>query len=599
MNRTHTCGELRASHVGSTVTLVGWVQNYRDHGDHLIFIDLRDRYGLTQVTFDPDICGDEVHDLADKLRHEWVVEITGEVRSRGGMVNSKMPTGEIEVFAKSLVVLNKAETTPFEISEHVKVNEELRLQYRYLDLRRPSVQRQIIARHRLSKIVRDYFDEQGFLDIETPILGKSTPEGARDYLVPSRIYPGSFYALPQSPQIFKQLLMVAGYDRYMQIAKCFRDEDLRADRQPEFTQIDIEMSFIGMEDIMAVAEGCVRRVWKEMLGVEVPPLRRMEFAEAMEKYGSDKPDLRFDLPIQDVTEWAKTCGFVVFQGPATSGGVVRLINAKGAADKITRNDLDKLTEWVRKLGAKGLDWIKVQKGEWNGPAAKNISPEVRAELAKLAGVEDGDLLFFGADKKKNVENVLGALRVKLGVEILKLVRKGQWEFLWVHSAPMFEWDDETSRYYAVHHMFTAPYFDELDKIESDPANVRTQSYDLVLNGVEMGGGSVRIHSPEVQARVFKALNMSQDEARAKFGFLLDALKFGAPPHGGLAFGLDRMVMLLLEIDTIRDIIAFPKTASAADLMSEAPSPVAPQQLQELFIRTAPPPAAPSSPATSA
>ena len=593
MNRTHTCGELRASHVGSTVTLSGWVQNYRDHGEHLIFIDLRDRYGLTQITFDPDICGDEVHDLADKLRHEWVVEITGEVRSRGGMINSKLPTGEIEVFAKSLTVLNKAETTPFEISEHVKVNEELRLQYRYLDLRRSSVQKQIVTRHRVTKVVRDYFDENGFLDIETPILGKSTPEGARDYLVPSRVSPGSFYALPQSPQLFKQLLMVAGYDRYMQIAKCFRDEDLRADRQPEFTQIDVEMSFISMQDIMDEAEGAVRRVWKDVAGVEIPTdIRRMEYSEAMARYGSDKPDLRFDLPIQDVTEWAKTCGFVVFQGPATSGGVVRLINAKGAADKITRNDLDKLTDYVRKLGAKGLAWIKVQKGEWNGPAAKNISPEVRAELAKIAGVEDGDVLFFGADKRKNVESVLGALRVKLGNETLKLVRKGQWEFLWVHSAPMFEWDDETNRYYAVHHMFTAPYYEELDKIESDPANVRTQSYDLVLNGVEMGGGSIRIHSPEVQARVFKALNMGEAEARAKFGFLLDALKFGAPPHGGLAFGLDRMVMLLLEIDTIRDIIAFPKTASASDLMTEAPSEVAPEQLKELYIRSVPPPTAP-------
>jgi len=379
--------------------------------------------------------------------------------------------------------------------------------------------------------------------------------------------------------------MVAGYDRYMQIAKCFRDEDLRADRQPEFTQIDVEMSFIEMDDIMDIAENCVRRVWKDVAGIEMPAtIRRMEFSEAMARYGSDKPDLRFGLEIVDVTEWAKTCGFVVFQNPANEGGVVRCINAKGSAEKITRNDLDKLTDYVRKMGAKGLAWIKVQKGEWNGPAAKNITAEIRAELAKQMDVEDGDVLFFGADKKKNVENVLGALRVKLGTETLKLVSKGQWEFLWVHSAPMFEWDEETGRYYSVHHPFTAPYAEELDKIESDPGNVRTQSYDFVLNGVEMGGGSIRIHSPEVQARVFKALNMTDEDARAKFGFLLDGLKYGAPPHGGLAFGLDRMVMLLLEIDTIRDIIAFPKTASASDLMSEAPSPVAPEQLQELFIR---------------
>jgi aspartyl-tRNA synthetase len=584
MRRTHNCGELRASHVGQSVTLSGWVQNYRDHGG-VLFIDLRDREGLTQLVFDPDICGVECAAMADRFRTEWVVEASGEVRVRGGGANPKLPTGEVEIFVKSATVLNKAETTPFEISEHVKVNEELRLQYRYLDLRRTPVQKQIITRHKVTKVVRDYFDEHGFLDIETPILGKSTPEGARDYLVPSRVHPGSYYALPQSPQIFKQLLMVAGYDRYMQIAKCFRDEDLRADRQPEFTQIDVEMSFIEMDDIMEIAENCVRRVWKDVSGIEMPAtIRRMEFAEAMARYGSDKPDLRYGLEIVDVTEWAKTCGFVVFQNPANEGGVVRCINAKGSAEKITRNDLDKLTDYVRKMGAKGLAWIKIQKGEWNGPAAKNITAEIRAELAKLMDVEDGDVLFFGADRKKNVENVLGSLRVKLGTETLKLAQKGQWEFLWVHSAPMFEWDEETARYYSVHHPFTAPYAAELDKMESDPANVRSQSYDFVLNGVEMGGGSIRIHSPEVQARVFKALGISDEDARAKFGFLLDGLKYGAPPHGGLAFGLDRMVMLLLEIDTIRDIIAFPKTASASDLMSEAPSPVAPEQLRELHLR---------------
>ncbi len=589
MKRTHTCGQLRADHIDNTVTLCGWVQNQRDHGG-VIFIDLRDREGLTQITFDPDICGADIHAIADRMRSEWVIQITGAVRSRGDNANKKMATGAIEVYVTSLEVLNKSETPPFEVDEHSKVGEEIRLKHRFLDLRRPSVQRQTITRHKITKIVRDYFDDEGFLDIETPILCKSTPEGARDYLVPSRVHPGEFYALPQSPQLFKQLLMMAGYDRYMQIAKCFRDEDLRADRQPEFTQIDIEMSFVDMDDVMQTAEGMVRKVWKDLLNVEVGEIPHMDYATAMLLYGSDKPDLRFDMKIVELTDWAPTSGFVVFAGAVENGGVCRALNAKGAAKDISRRQLDALTEFAKDFGAKGLAWIKIgDNGEWQGPAAKNITEEARIALGERMGVENGDLLFFGADTEKTVCNVLGNLRVELGVNRLGLTKSGQWEFLWLHSAPMFEYDEDERRYNSVHHPFTAPYPEELEKMETDPANVRSLSYDMVLNGVEMGGGSIRIHQPDVQARVFKALGISDEEAEEKFGFLLDALKYGAPPHGGLAFGLDRLVMLILELDSIRDIIAFPKTQKARDLMSDAPNLVDEKQLKELSIISSAPP----------
>jgi aspartyl-tRNA synthetase len=591
MLRTHTCGDLRAAHIGQTVTLSGWVQNRRDHGG-IIFVDLRDRAGLTQVTFDPDVCGQAHHDLANKVRGEWVLQITGEVRSRGDRKNPNLATGEIEIFAKALTILNKAETPPFEIDEHAKVGEEVRLKYRFLDLRRPVMQRNLIMRHKATKLVRDYFDANSFLEVETPILCKHTPGGARNYLVPSRVHPGSFFALAESPQLFKQLLMVAGYDRYVQIAKCFRDEDLRQDRQPEFTQIDIEMSFIDMEDIMAIGEGMVVRLWKEILGVDIKaPLRRMTYAEAMRTYGSDKPDLRFAMPIVDLTDWAPTCGFTVFQGAIANKGVVRAINAKGANEALSRRTLDQLTDFAKGLGAKGLAWIKIAAGtdgklDWQGPAAKNITEAARAELGKRLDVAAGDVLFFGADSEKQVCTVLGALRVELGVNRLNLAKPDDWQFLWVHSAPLFEWSDEAQQFVAVHHPFTSPYPEDLDKIQSDRGNVRSKSYDMVLNGCEIGGGSIRIHDAETQGKVFAALGISPEEAQRKFGFLLHALSFGAPPHGGMAFGLDRLIMLMTGSESIRDIVAFPKTQRARDEMLDAPGPASDRQLKELHIVTA-------------
>ena len=584
MTRTHSCGALRAEHIDQTVTLAGWVQNFRDHGG-VVFVDLRDRFGVTQITFDAEICGEDIRDQAERIRSEWVLEVTGTVKSRGDNANDRMATGAIEVYATALTVHNKAKTPPFEIDEHAKVGEEVRLRYRYLDLRRPAMQRQFVMRNRVTKIVRDYLDEAEFLDIETPILCKSTPEGARDYLVPSRVNPGEFYALPQSPQIFKQLLMVSGYDRYYQIAKCFRDEDLRADRQPEFTQIDIEMSFGDMTAVMDIAEGLAQRIWREVLDVELPKIRHMDFAEAMLKYGSDKPDLRYGMEIVDLTDWAPSSGFIVFERGVASGGICRGFNAKGSVDALSRRNLDYLDkQFVRDYGAKGLAWIKVShEGEWQGPAAKNITEAARADLTERLQVEPGDVLFFGADKQNIVEATLGAVRVELGTKLLQLTTPDQWEFLWVHSAPMFEFDEDSNRYVSVHHPFTAPYPEDLEKLASAPGEARSQSYDLVLNGVELGGGSIRIHDPEVQEAAFRALGIDEAEAREKFGFLLDALQFGAPPHGGLAFGLDRLIMLITGAESIRDVIAFPKTQKATDVMSEAPSPVADKQLQELHI----------------
>jgi aspartyl-tRNA synthetase len=602
MKRTHTCGALRAGHIDQTVTLCGWVQNYRDHGG-VVFIDLRDRDGLTQITFDPDVCGAEAHALAAKARAEWVIEITGTVRDRGERRNANLATGAVEVFVQTITVLNEAKTPPFEIDEHAKVGEEIRLQYRFLDLRRPAVQRNLILRHKAVKCARDYFDEEGFIEVETPVLCKYTPGGARNYLVPSRVHQGSFYALAESPQLFKQLLMVGGYDRYVQIARCFRDEDLRQDRQPEFTQIDLEMSFIEMDDIMAIGEGLACKLWQKALGITLPtPFRRMTWTEGMAKYGSDKPDLRYGMEIQDLTDWAPASGFSVFQNAVAAGGVVRALNAKHgfeqgavnpdskktACEILSRRTLDALTEFVKGFNAKGLAWIKIQgdpavKENWQGPAAKNITDEARVELAKRLNVENGDVLFFGADREKTVCAALGALRVELGVNRLKLTRPDQFEFLWLHSAPIFEFSEEHQAFVANHHPFTAPYAEHVDLLLSDPGKVLSKSYDMVLNGNEIGGGSIRIHDAGTQAKVFKALGISDEDAAKKFGFLLHALSFGAPPHGGMAFGLDRLIMLMTGAESIRDVIAFPKNQKARDEMLDCPNPVAEKQLKELAL----------------
>jgi aspartyl-tRNA synthetase len=593
MQRTHTCGELRASHIDQTVTLCGWVQNRRDHGG-VIFIDLRDRDGLTQVTFDPDLCGKDGHERANRIRSEWVLQITGTVKSRGERVNANLPTGAIEVFVKDLVVLNQAQTPPFEIDQHVKVGEEARLKYRFLDLRRPEMQRNLIIRHRVTKVVRDYFDANRFLEVETPTMVKYTPGGARNFLVPSRLHDGQFYAMAESPQLFKQLLMVGGYDRYLQIARCYRDEDLRNDRQPEFTQIDLEMSFVDMDDIMGIGEGMAREVWRKILGVELPaPFQRMTWTEAMRTYGSDKPDLRFGMPIVDLTDWAPTCGFSVFQKAVEGKGVVRALNAKGANEQLSRRTLDTLTEFAKGLGAKGLAWIKIgadpaKAEDWQGPAAKNISPEARAELGRRLGVGPGDVLFFGADSEKGVCSVLGAVRNELGRNLLKLARGDDWKFLWIHSAPLYEWSEEAQAFVANHHPFTAPYADHVQYLGSDPGKVLSKSYDMVLNGNEIGGGSIRIHDGATQEAVFKALGIDHDEAQRKFGFLLHALSFGAPPHGGMAFGLDRLIMLITQAESIRDVIAFPKTQRGRDEMLDCPTPVSERQLKELHIVTSGP-----------
>ncbi|MCS6969471.1 MAG: aspartate--tRNA ligase [Planctomycetes bacterium] len=596
MLRTHTCGELRLADVGATVTLCGWVQNHRDHGG-VIFIDLRDRYGLTQVVFDADVCGAAAKEQADRLRSEWVVQVEGEVRARGEKnANKQLATGDIEVFARRLTVLNPAPTPPFEIDEHAKVGEEARLRYRFLDLRRPAMQRRLLLRHRIVQAARRYFDALGFVEVETPVLCKYTPGGARNFLVPSRLHPGQFYALAESPQLFKQLLMIAGYDRYVQIAKCFRDEDLRNDRQPEFTQIDLEMSFVTMDDIMEVGEGMARAVWREALGVELPaPFPRLTWQEAMDRYGSDKPDLRFALPIVDLSDWAAGCGFSVFEKALEAKGVVRALNAPGAAEQLSRRTLDQLTEFAKGIGAKGLAWIKIgadpgRAEDWQGPAAKNITPQARAQLAERLQVRAGDVLFFGADTLKTVRTVLGAVRNQLGRELLQLARPGEWRFLWVHSAPLCEWSEEERAWVANHHPFTAPYREQLPLLASDPGAVLSQSYDLVLNGNEIGGGSIRIHDAATQQAVFQALGIGPEEAQRKFGFLLHALSYGAPPHGGMAFGLDRLVMLLSGAESIREVIAFPKTQRGRDEMLDCPTAVSERQLAELHILTRLPPA---------
>jgi len=581
--RTHHCNQLRTDHVGQTVTLAGWVNNYRDFGG-VRFIDLRDREGVTQIVFHPEAA--DAHAVAQKLRHEDVIQVTGRCIAREGGPNPKLDTGQVEVDATDMVVLNKAKTPPFVPAEAHKVGEETRLKYRFIDLRRPRMRDILRTRHRVTKVVRDYCDEAGFYEIETPFLCRSTPEGARDFLVPSRLQAGEFYALPQSPQLFKQVLMVSGMERYVQIVRCFRDEDPRADRQAEFTQIDVEMSFVGQDEVMAVNEEMVRRVWKAVLGVDVPPVRRMAYAEAVNDYGSDRPDLRFGLKLVDVTDLATQTDFKVFTGAVEAGGVVKAIRVPGGA-ALTRKQTDALAEWVKGFGAGGLPITKVEGGQVSTGIAKFVEP-ISAALVERLGAEEGDLICFGVDRKPaTVNRVLGELRVKLAKD-LGLIPKDAWEWVWIVDFPLVEWNDEQNRWDSLHHPFTAPNDKDLAKLESGDrdqiASVRSKAYDLVLNGSELGGGSIRIHAADVQQKVFGLLGIDEAEAREKFGFLLDALSYGAPPHGGIAFGLDRMVMHLCGTENIRDVIAFPKTQTGADLMIEAPSPVDEMQLRELNLR---------------
>lgn len=580
--RSHYCGHLNESHIDQTVTLCGWVHRRRDHGG-VIFLDLRDREGIAQVVVDPDT--EEPFARADRVRSEFVIRLTGRVRHRPeGTTNPEMPTGMIEVLGKELEILNASETPPFQLDEHTNVGEDVRLKYRYMDLRRPEIQQRLAFRSKVTTAIRNFLDQQGFLDVETPILTKATPEGARDYLVPSRTHPGSFFALPQSPQLFKQLLMVSGMDRYYQIAKCFRDEDLRADRQPEFTQIDIEASFVNEEDVMGVAETMVRKLFQEQLGVDLPEFPRMPYAEAMSRYGSDKPDLRIPLELVDVDDLMRQVEFKVFSGPATDPkGRVCALRVPGGA-KLSRKEIDDYTKYVGIYGAKGLAWIKVNElangiDGLQSPIVKNMTNVVMEMMARL-GAEDGDIIFFGAGKATTVNESIGALRIKLGHD-LDLVQ-GQWAPLWVVDFPMFE-EDDSGKWNAIHHPFTAPSCDP-EILEKDPGAALSRAYDMVLNGTELGGGSIRIHDPDMQRTVFRALNISDDEANEKFGFLLDALKFGCPPHGGLAFGLDRLIMLMTDAHSIRDVIAFPKTQTAACVMTSAPSTVDPKQLREVGIR---------------
>ena len=583
--RTHHCGQLRRDDVGREVVLAGWVNNYRDHGG-VIFIDLRDREGLTQIVFHPEHA--EAHEAADRLRHEDVIEAAGTVVEREeGMANPKLATGEIEVQCHSVELLNKSQTPPFLPDEGHKVAEERRLNYRYVDLRHPRMQQILRTRHRVTKIMRDYFDELGFLEIETPFLCKSTPEGARDFLVPSRLQAGSFYALPQSPQLFKQILMASGVDKYVQIARCFRDEDPRADRQAEFTQLDLEMSFVEPDDVMEVAEQLMRRLWKELLDVDVPPVPRMPYAEAISKYGTDRPDLRFDLQLVDISDLAGGTEFNVFRKALESGGVVKAIRVPGGG-QLPRSQTDALAEWVKQFGAGGLPVTKIDKGAPATGIAKFVDP-IKDALIERLGAADGDLLCFGVDPKPAVvHRALGELRVKLA-EDMKLIADGQWQWVWVVDFPLVEWDEDAKRWDSLHHPFTSPTDDDLDKLESDPGSVRSRAYDIVLNGSELGGGSIRIHRADVQQRVFKQLGIDEDEARAKFGFLLEALEYGAPPHGGIALGLDRIVMHLAGTENIRDVIAFPKTQTGVDLMTRAPAAVDEAQLRELSLRVHQPP----------
>ena len=583
MLRSHTCGELTTEHAEQDVKVCGWVNNYRDHGG-LIFIDLRDRYGLIQVVFDPKDSV-EAHELAGSLRNEDVIQANGVLRLRAeDLINPNIASGKLEIRAKELIIHNKSKTPPFEPTGENIPNEELRLKYRYVDLRRPQLQEAMKLRHQLCKATRDYFNGLDFLEIETPIMGKSTPEGARDYLVASRVHPGEFYALPQSPQLYKQLLMVGGLDRYYQIARCFRDEDLRADRQPEFTQIDVEMSFVEQEDILTTIDGLVAAMVKEVRGIDIElPLPRLTYAESMERFGNDKPDMRFGMELADISDIAAKCGFGVFNKTIENGGKVRGLNAKGAAEKYSRKMIDELTAWVGDFGAKGLAFFRVKEGALDSPIAKFFSEGEQQAIIETLGGENGDLLFFVADTAKVVSAALSNLRVRLGKE-LGLYDPMDVNVLWIVEFPLYSWSDEENRWQAEHHPFCYPNVEDLEKFDTDPGSMRAQSYDLVCNGYEAASGSVRVHDPQVQQKIFNFIGIAEEEAEERFGFLLNALRYGAPPHAGIALGLDRWIMIFLANDNIRDVIAFPKTQKASDLMSEAPSCVDLQQLDDLSIK---------------
>ena len=583
MKRSLYCGEVRPEHIGQKITVMGWVQRARNKGS-LIFIDIRDKKGIVQAVLSQETADPAVFEKAASLRSEYVIALSGTVQAREGAVNEKLATGAVEIAAEDIHILSSAKTTPFQILDDVDTREDLRLKYRYLDLRRPKIQHYLFLRHKIVTALRTFLNHEEFTEIETPLLCKSTPEGARDYLVPSRVHPGSFYALPQSPQLYKQLLMIGGMDRYYQMAKCLRDEDLRADRQPEFTQVDIEMSFVEQDDVMDLAERMIVEVFHEIAGWEnTLPLRRMTWQDAMDLYGSDKPDLRFDMQIKDVTEHAAGSGFGVFENTVASGGVVRCLTVKGQAG-MPRKKIDALTETAKLFKAKGLAWIALlEDGTVKSPIAKFLSEEKLAELTSAADAEKGDMILFCADKKGVVSNALGNVRLQLGRE-LGLIDPDRHELLWVVDFPMFEYSEEEGRYMAMHHPFTMPYEEDMQYLFSDPARVRAKAYDMVLDGVEMGGGSIRIHRSDIQEKVFEALGFTPESAKERFGFFLEAFDYGAPPHGGLAFGLDRMIMLLAGTDSIRDVIAFPKVKDASDLMSEAPSVVDDKQLEELCLR---------------
>lgn len=580
--RTHTCGELRASHIGQTVTLTGWVQTRRDLGG-LIFVDLRDRYGKTQVVFASQF-NDATYEAAKAIRSEFVLSVTGVVAARpAGQENAEFPTGAIEVDIRELSILNKAETPPFAIEEDSKAGEDLRLEYRYLDLRRPDMQRNLLLRHKGYQVVRSYYDRNNFVEVETPILMKSTPEGARDFLVPSRFHPGKFYALPQSPQTYKQILMVAGFDRYVQIVKCFRDEDQRADRQLEFTQIDVEMSFVDETDVMAMTEGCVVEMFQKLIGVEVKaPFRRMSYKDAMERYGSDKPDLRFDLAFTIVSEAVRTSTFRVFAEAVASGGVVSAMVVPGQAS-MSRSQIDGLTDLVKAQGAGGLVWLKVHPDKVDGSVAKALGPDGTKQLADACGARPGDLVLILSGAWSKTLNIMGALRLEMASR-LNLIPEGAWEFLWVTDFPLLEYSEEDKRFVAVHHPFTSPKPEDVHLLDTEPLQARARAYDLVLNGNEIAGGSIRIFDSGLQAKMFQLLGIGPEEAQRKFGFMLDAFKYGAPPHGGIAYGFDRLIMLMAGRKSIRDVIAFPKTSSGLSLMDDAPSIVDDRQLQELKIK---------------